>query len=118
MAKHTSSQADVAMMPEHHAPPSSRVYIYVFAVLFVVTVLEVGASFLTDRGFPYWFQVAVLVLLSIIKGLLVVMFYMHLRFDSRWFTSLFVAAVSIAVFMVITFLVLWAYKASVGGLVV
>jgi cytochrome c oxidase subunit 4 len=118
VAKHTSDRADVAMMPEEHAPTSSSVYVKIFVVLFVVTAVEVFASYLTDVGLPLWFEIAVLILLSVIKGVLVVMFYMHLRFDSRWFSSLFVGAVSIAVFMVIVFLLLWSYKASLGGLVV
>lgn len=118
MAKHTSDQADGAAMPQAHASPSPRVYTYIFVVLFVVTAIEVGASYLIRLGLPLWLQIAVLIVLSVIKGALVVLFYMHLRFDSRWFVSLFVAGVSIAVFMVITFLILWAYKASLGGLVV
>src|SRR3712207_9298596 len=36
---------------------------------------------------PTWIEIAVLIFLSVIKGALVVAFYMHLRFDSRWFTS-------------------------------
>jgi cytochrome c oxidase subunit 4 len=115
VAKHTSSQNEVAAADQHHAPNHTRLYINIFFVLFVITMVEVFASYLTDVGFPLWSEIAVLILLSILKGVLVVMFYMHLRFDSRWFTSLFVTGVLIAVFMVITFLLLWGYKASIAG---
>lgn len=102
---------------EHHGP-TPRTYIIIFVVLFFVTAIEVAASFLTNIGFPAWAQIATLLILATFKGVLVVMFYMHLRFDSRWFTSLFVAGFGIAVFMVVVFMLLWAYKATLGGLVV
>ncbi|HEX6291199.1 MAG TPA: cytochrome C oxidase subunit IV family protein [Herpetosiphonaceae bacterium] len=117
MAKHSSSQTEVAAGHDH-APSHARLYVNIFFVLFAVTMIEVFASYLSDYGVPVWSEIAVLILLSIIKGALVVMFYMHLRFDSRWFTSLFIGGVAIAVLMGITFILLWAYKASVGGLVV
>jgi len=115
VAKHTSSQTEVATTEHGHAPTSARVYINIFFVLFVITMIEVFASYLTDVGFPLWAEIAVLILLSVLKGVLVVMFYMHLRFDSRWFTSLFVTGVMIATLMVVAFLLLWGYKASIAG---
>lgn len=118
MAEQTSHRADVAHMPQGHAAPSTRTYVNIFAVLFLITLLEVFASYMADIGLPLWSEIATLILLSAVKGVLVVMFYMHLRFDSRWFTSLFAAGFGIAVFMVIVFLLLWAYKRAVGGLVV
>lgn len=118
MAEQTSHRADVAHMPQGHAAPSTRTYINIFVVLFVITAVEVLAAYMTDIGLPLWSEIATLLVLSVVKGALVVMFYMHLRFDSRWFTSLFVAGFGIAAFMVIVFLLLWAYKRAVGGLVV
>ena len=115
MAEHTSSQAEVAHAEEHHPPSHTRLYINIFFVLFALTMIEVFASYLTDVGVPLWGEIAALILLAVIKGVLVVMFYMHLRFDSRWFSSLFATGVIIAVFMVITFLLLWGYKASIAG---
>lgn len=118
MAQQSSPQADLAHMPHDHAGTSVRTYINIFIVLFVVTAIEVAASWLTDIGVPLWGEIAVLILLAVVKGVLVVGFYMHLRFDSLWFRGLFIAAFGIAVFMVTTFILLWAYKRAVGGLVV
>jgi len=115
VAEHTSSQTKVAHAEEHHPPSHARLYINIFFVLFVLTMVEVFASYLTDVGVPLWGEITALILLAVIKGVLVVMFYMHLRFDSRWFSSLFATGVIIAVFMVITFLLLWGYKASIAG---
>jgi caa(3)-type oxidase subunit IV len=118
VAQHTSPQADLAHMPHDHAGASVRTYINIFVVLFVITAIEVAASWLSDIGVPEWGEIAVLVLLAVAKGILVVAFYMHLRFDSRWFQGLFLAAFGIAIFMVTAFLLLWSYKRMVGGLVV
>ncbi|HEY0735401.1 MAG TPA: cytochrome C oxidase subunit IV family protein [Herpetosiphonaceae bacterium] len=122
MANQTSSQAEVAA-PHHdaHAPSSARVYIQIFVVLFVITMVEVFASYLDEPpiNLPTWVEITTLLVLSVLKGVLVVMFYMHLRFDSRWFTTLFSTGITIAVLMAIVFLLLWSYKASIaGGLVV
>lgn len=105
-------------MPQGHAAPTTRTYINIFIVLFVITAIEVLAAYMTDIGLPLWSEIVTLLLLSVLKGVLVVMFYMHLRFDSRWFTTLFAAGFGIAVFMVVVFLLLWWYKRTLGGLVV
>ncbi len=118
MAQHPSPQADLAHMPHEHAGTSVRTYINIFIILFVVTAIEVAASWLSDIGVPEWGEIAVLILLAMVKGALVVAFYMHLRFDSLWFRGLFIAAFSIAVFMVTAFILLWTYKRVLGGLVV
>jgi len=120
MANQTSGQAEVAAAHnDAHAPSSARVYIQIFVVLFVITMVEVFASYLDEPpiNLPTWVEIATLIVLSVLKGVLVVMFYMHLRFDSRWFTTLFTTGITIAVLMAIVFLLLWSYKASLGGLV-
>jgi len=120
VAKQSTSQTEVAAAHEEHTPTSARVYINIFFVLFAVTMIEVFASYLDEPplSLPTWLEIAVLIALSVVKGVLVVAFYMHLRFDSRWFTTLFTTGMVIAVFMVTVFLLLWGYKASIGGLVV
>jgi cytochrome c oxidase subunit IV len=61
---------------------------------------------------PRWALIAVLIFLSAIKGALVVMFFMHLRFDSKWFRFFFIAGIILATFGIITFLVLFNYRAG------
>lgn len=61
-------------------------YLRVAAVLVIVTLIEVGVFYVPA------FQgvlVPVLLVLSALKFALVVMFYMHLKFDNRFFTFLF-----------------------------
>ena len=120
MATHSSNRAEVAHMPQDHEPPSVRTYVNIFFILFAITAIEVAASWISDiESLPYATQIeiAVLILLALVKGVMVVGYYMHLRTDSRWFTGMFVGGFVIAVFMVIIFILLWTYRATLGGYV-
>lgn len=87
-----------------HTFPTPRTYVTVGLILFVITVGEVAASFLVTLGFQAWAQIAVLLVLSTLKGAMVLLFYMHLRFDSRWFSFLFVAGLCLGALCVIAFI--------------
>ena len=69
---------------EHHPGPLE--YLQIGAILFIITALEVGLYYLdmSDNA-----MVALLILLSLAKFSLVVLWFMHLKFDSRLFTILF-----------------------------
>ncbi len=112
MAEHVANHA--ADAEQAHAPTDSRVYVRVAIILAAITAVEVIVSLLPGSGIVAMLWVVTLLLLSFAKGLLVVMYFMHLKFDSRWFTSLFVGGMVIATTLVITFLLLFAYKASQG----
>lgn len=98
--------------PEQHVGATPRTYVTIGLILAVITLLELGGSFLNQLGFPEWVQVIVLISLASLKGTLVVLFFMHLKFDSRWFGFLFVSGLIIAVFMVIGMLLLFSYRAG------
>jgi cytochrome c oxidase subunit 4 len=68
------------------AHPSAATYLRVFGILFVVTVVEVGVFYVPAFA---GILVPVLLTLSAVKFALVVMFYMHLKQDSKAFTFLF-----------------------------
>lgn len=57
-----------------------RIYVTVFALLFILTVLELYVNKLID---PKAGQIAALVALMLAKASLVVLYYMHLRWESR-----------------------------------
>ena len=81
-----------------HAPPhpTAGVYLRVAAVLIILTVIEVGVFYV-----PAFHPVLVptLLILSALKFTLVVMFYMHLKMDSRFFTFLFGGPLLLALVM-------------------
>ena len=69
-----------------HAHPTAGTYLRVFGILFVVTLIEVGVFYV-----PAFKAILVPLLLSLsaLKFALVVMFYMHLKQDSKFFTFVF-----------------------------
>ena len=87
--------------PEHdptapdHEHPNELVYIKVALVLAVVTAIEVAIYYVPALEGAL---VPILLALSLIKFVLVVLWFMHLRFDSRIFRRLFVAGVVLALF--------------------
>ncbi len=71
-----------------HAGP--KTYLGIAAVLTVITVVELMATFqLVQRAIPWGILLAALLLLSAAKFALVAGFYMHLRYDKSMFTGFF-----------------------------
>ena len=72
------------MSEQSHA--TTGTYLRIAGVLVIITFIEVGVFYVPV------FQVAlvpILLVLSAVKFTLVVMFYMHLKFDNRFFAFLF-----------------------------
>ena len=69
-----------------HAHPGARTYTLVGVVLAIITLLEVWAY---TQEFLKPVLVPVLLVLSAIKFVTVVGFYMHLKFDHPLFTGVF-----------------------------
>ena len=113
MANHSQDRVDVATAAHDNHQSIVKTYIVIFVVLLAATIIEVAASYLSNVGVPVWAEIAVLIALAVVKGALVVMFYMHLRFDSNWFRFLFTAAMILAVFGLGVFIVLFSYHRGV-----
>jgi cytochrome c oxidase subunit IV len=71
--------------------PGTRAYWGIFVILFVLTAVEVALYFAEER---HWvargFAMPSLIILSTIKFVLVVQWYMHLKFDHKAFTGMFI----------------------------
>ncbi len=91
--KRPAEQEAHAPEVEGRAHPGPAEYVTIGLILAVVTAVEVGAFYL---GIAQWALVSILVLLSALKFALVVMWFMHLRFDSRLFSGLFVGGLMLA----------------------
>ncbi len=70
---------------EHHHP-GVKEYVEIGVILAVLTAIEVGLYF---APVPRAIAVPALLALTAAKFVLVVLWFMHLRFDSRWFRRLF-----------------------------
>jgi cytochrome c oxidase subunit IV len=74
---HTASQP-------HTAHPKPRTYVMIFVWLTVLTAIEVVVAATVGENM-LTLKVGLLVAIAIIKAALVVLFYMHLRYDSFWY---------------------------------
>src|SRR5690242_21796386 len=97
---------------KEHAHPTAEVYLRVAAVLVILTVLEVGVFYV-----PVFHPVLVPVLLVLSAGkfALVVMFYMHLKADSKFFAFLFGAPLLLAVGVMIALLFIFYGTLTLRG---
>ena len=85
------------MSSEHHAHPTPAQYWKIAAVLAVLTAIEV-AMFYIDREFELGaLNAIVLIVLAILKFVIVVGWYMHLRFEKSTLTRFFTAGAILAV---------------------
>ncbi|HSY10866.1 MAG TPA: cytochrome C oxidase subunit IV family protein [Verrucomicrobiae bacterium] len=85
--------------PTHHAEHivSPRVYLVIFGLLLVFTAITVGASYID----MYAFNAVVALAIACIKAVLVILFFMHVKYSSR-LTKLTVAAGFFTFFVLIT----------------
>lgn len=90
----SSESREVVHDMEAHPVHGTRTYWVIGGYLFVLTGLEIVAYFFEDTLGE---AAAPLILsLSAAKFLLVVMFYMHLKYDSRMFTGVFLFPMALA----------------------
>ena len=75
-------------------------------ILSAITAVEVGIFYIEDLGKGI---IPILVVLSTAKFALVAMFYMHLRYDSRIFTGLFVGGIALAISVTLAVLGLFQF---------
>ncbi|MGH7567731.1 MAG: cytochrome C oxidase subunit IV family protein [Gemmatimonadales bacterium] len=94
-----------------HAHPTVGTYLRVAIALVMLTVIEVGVFYVPA------FQavlVPVLLVLSALKFTLVVMFYMHLKADSPFFTFLFGGPLLLAIAVMLGLLFLFGVLSLSG----
>lgn len=101
MSTDTAPQApgaahDTAEGGTHHAHPTELQYIKIACILALITGAEVAIYYIKALE---GVLVPLLILFSLVKFSMVVMWFMHLRFDNRLFRRLFVTGVCLALFV-------------------
>ena len=97
---------------EEQAHVTDRTYLKIGSALFILTAIEVALYFLEGMFASDWsvtLLVASLVILSTIKFVLVVMYYMHLKWDDRLYTGLFLAGLGTAMAVVLAMVAMYHY---------
>lgn len=99
-----STRALEAQGQGHGGHTSPGTYWAIGGTLTVITAMEVAIFYLPAMA-PV--LVPLLLVLSATKFMLVVMFFMHLKFDSRIFSGVFLAGMVLASFMTVALIILF-----------
>ena len=98
----------------HHAHdehiPSDRYFIKIAIILAVVTALETS-TFWWPKSLST-VSVVVLLILMTIKFFMIVMIFMHLKFDNKIFSYLFYTGLILAILVYIAFLACFHFQKS------
>ena len=84
-------------VPHEHAHPGVLEYVKIAVILAIVTAAEVGLYYVPEDLLGDGPTVAALMVMMVVKFAMVVLWFMHLRFDSLIFRRLFVAGIILAV---------------------
>jgi cytochrome c oxidase subunit 4 len=104
--------ADHAHADHVHEHPTWKQYKWVAIILGVITGLEVWIYYTSFKDSPYF--VPTLLILSATKFAIVVMFYMHLRYDHKLFRALFTGPLIIAMSTIAALLFLFINRHHVS----
>ena len=94
-----SSETREIMHDQHtHPVGETRTYWIIGVILIVATVIEVAAYY--GESVLGGFSNTVVMVVSAAKFILVVMFYMHLKYDSKVFTGVFIFPMALATLVI------------------
>ena len=96
----SSEQREIAH--DRHSHPGPRQYVMIGVILTVMTAFEILAYYAEeDWGIlNAGMAAAVIAILSAAKFITVVMYYMHLKFDSKIFTGIFIFPAALAILVI------------------
>ena len=107
-AAHAAAHGHAATEHEH---PSPATYLKVFGILTLITIIEVVAYYIPALVESPVFVPALLAM-SAAKFVIVVMFYMHLKYDHKLFRALFTGPLIIAFATILALLLLFGQIGS------
>ncbi|HEX8672620.1 MAG TPA: cytochrome C oxidase subunit IV family protein [Longimicrobium sp.] len=96
----SSEQREIAH--DQHTHPGPKQYVMIGIILTVMTVFEILAYYAEERWgiLNAGSAAAVIAILSAAKFITVVMYYMHLKFDSKIFTGIFIFPAALAILVI------------------
>ena len=108
MSAPTASSAP-ALAAGHHEPSKFHFYIQIAMILAVITGIEVVLIYLPIAK---WLVVTTLIVLSTVKFMFVIFYFMHLRWDKVFCTILFFIGLVLASFTMYALMELFASDAG------
>ena len=97
---------------KHTSHPTNNTYIKVAVILAVMTALEVAIFYV--GGIPNLIFFTILICMSVVKFVIVAMYYMHLKFDESIFVWFFAGGVLLASSVIIVLMVLFNQTGQTG----
>lgn len=97
-----------------HAGASVRLYSWVAVILAIFTVIEVAILFVDVSAFATAI-IAVIYSVMLAKFAMVAAYFMHLRYDSKWFSILFVIGVVMALGTYLAFRAMFSTVPALEG---
>ena len=91
------------MSAEEHNHPNASKYFKIAIILCVLTAIEFGVFYLEFLSYGI---IPILTVLSVGKFALVIMYYMHLKFDSKLFTYIFLSGLFLATLVTFALMIL------------
>jgi len=85
----------------HQTTEKPANYLGIFILLAVFTLIETLASYIQQTAIKF----PVLIILSLVKAILVLLYFMHLKFDARIFSYLFIAGCVLSVPLIIVMMI-------------
>jgi cytochrome c oxidase subunit 4 len=76
-------------------------YLFIFIALAVFTLIETLVSYIQQAAI----KVPTLIVLSVVKAVLVLLYFMHLKFDTKVFTYLFVAGCLLSIPLILVIVI-------------
>ncbi|MBE0672744.1 MAG: cytochrome C oxidase subunit IV family protein [Anaerolineales bacterium] len=76
-------------------------YLYVFMTLAVFTLIETLVSYMREAVI----KIPILVILAVVKAALVLLYFMHLKYDSKVFSYLFIAGCLLSIPLILVLVV-------------
>jgi len=92
---------------EHTATNHTKTYLKIFGALFVLTVIEVIIS---QSGMPQVPMVIMLVAFALVKAGLVAMYFMHLKYDSKFLSVIAYAPLVVASILIFMLAMEWTFQ--------
>ena len=100
VTEHVEDHSSVEAHDDGHHTPTDGYFIRVAVVLALLTALETSTYWIHIGGFA----TPLLLILMTIKFFMIVLIFMHLKFDNRLFGVLFYLGLGLAVFVYCIFL--------------
>jgi cytochrome c oxidase subunit 4 len=104
--------SDHAHAADHHEHPTWKQYKWVAIILTVITAVEVWVYYTPFKDSPLF--VPALLIMSAVKFIIVVLYYMHLKYDHWIFSRIFMGSLAIAIATLFALMFLF-HKLKIGG---